>query len=301
MAGLFCFRNFAALKKQIQFIINPISGVGQKKGILKTIDKYIDHSKFDYQIVYTEGPKHALSLAEEAAQKGVHCVVAVGGDGSVHEAGVPLIGTETALAIIPAGSGNGLARHLNIPLKHKHAIERINNFNIQTIDTGLVNGTPFINLAGVGFDAFIGWKFASFRSRGFISYIWVSLKEYTRYKPKDYVIEVNGERLEKQAFAIAIANASQWGNNAVIAPQASVSDGYLDLAIVDKFPPTMLAYMGLMLFTSTADKSDYVQHFHTKTLKITQPTVLAHVDGEPIKLGRELEFSVNPQSLKIVV
>lgn len=288
-------------KKRIRFIINPISGIGRQKKIQQQIAKYLDHDKFDYEIVYTEGPKHAIVLSEEAANMGYDAVVAVGGDGSAHEAGIPLIGTKTALAIIPAGSGNGLARYLKLPLNHKKAIQRINEFNVRTIDTGIINNDKFISTTGMGFDAFIAWKFALFGPRGLFSYVWLIFKDYFRYKPKNYIIEVNGERIETTAFVLICCNSNQWGNNAIVAPKAEIDDGIIDVAVCKPFPFYMMFFMVTMLFTGTIDESPFFDVYRSDKVKITQTTVLAHVDGEPVRLGRELEVSLNPLSLNVLV
>lgn len=288
-------------KKKIRFIINPISGIGRQKRIQGQIEKYLDHTLYDYEIVYTEGPKHAIVLSEEAANLGYDVVVAVGGDGSAHEVGIPLIGTKTALAVIPAGSGNGFARFLKIPLNHKKAIQRLNEYNVKTIDTGIINNDKFISTTGMGFDAFIAWKFALFGPRGLLSYIRVIFLEYFRYKPKNYIVEVNGEVVETTAFVIICCNSNQWGNNAIIAPQAEIDDGIIDLAICKPFPFYIVFIMVSLLFAGSIDQSPYFTIYRSTKMKITQTTVLAHVDGEPVRLGRELNISVNPKSLNVLV
>jgi diacylglycerol kinase (ATP) len=288
-------------KKRVRFIINPISGIGRKNKIQLQIQKYLDHTKFDHEIVYTEGPKHAIELSKEAAQAGFDVVVAVGGDGSAHEVGLPLIGTNTALAIIPAGSGNGLARYLKLPMDHKKAIQRINNYTIRRIDTGVINNDVFLSTTGMGFDAFIAWKFALFGPRGLFSYVWLIFQEYFRYKPKSYKIEVNGEVIETEAFVVICGNSNQWGNNAIIAPKAEIDDGMLDLAVCKPFPFYAVFIMASLLFAGSVEESPYMTIYRAPSMKITQTTVLAHVDGEPVRLGRELNISVNPLSLNVLV
>ena len=288
-------------KKRVRFIINPISGIGRKNKIQGQIEKYLDHTKFDYDIVYTEGPKHATELSKEASDEGFDVVVAVGGDGSAHEVGSSLIGTNTSLAVIPAGSGNGLARYLKLPMNHKKAIERINEYNIKRIDTGIINGEPFLSTTGMGFDAFIAWKFALFGSRGLFSYIWLIFQEYFRYKPKEYIIEVNGEVIDTKAFVVICGNSNQWGNNAIIAPKAEIDDGILDLAVCKPFPFYAVFVMASLLMAGSIEESPYMTIYRAAEMKITQTTVLAHVDGEPVRLGRELNISVNPLSLNVLV
>ena len=173
------------MKKKICFIVNPISGVGRQKVIEELIDKYLDRTIFEYEISYTKAAKHATELAKEAAKRNVDIVVAVGGDGSVNEVSRGLIGTKTAMAIIPTGSGNGLARYLNISLNLKSAMTIINQCNIKTIDTIQLNNETFANVAGIGFDAHIGWEFAKFGKRGFSSYLKVITREFPKYKAQE--------------------------------------------------------------------------------------------------------------------
>ena len=222
-------------KKKIVFIMNPISGTVSKAGIPAIIDSTLDKEKFDYVIKHTEYAGHASDLAREAANAGTDIVVAVGGDGTVNEVARAIVHTHTALGIIPCGSGNGLARHLSIPLDFRKAIEIINACEIHDLDYGIINEMPFFCTCGMGFDAFISLKFAMSGKRGPISYAENVLKEGLKYKPETYIIENENGKQQYEAFLISCANASQYGNNAYIAPQASMSDGLLDVIIMEPF------------------------------------------------------------------
>jgi diacylglycerol kinase family enzyme len=186
-------------------------------------------------------------------------------------------------------------------MNHKKAIGRINNYNIKRIDTGIINNDVFISTTGMGFDAFIAWKFALFGPRGLFSYVWLIFQEYFRYKPKEYKIEVNGEVIETKAFVVICGNSNQWGNNAIIAPSAEIDDGILDLAVCKPFPFYAVFVMASLLFAGSVEESPYMTIYRSSEMKITQTTVLAHVDGEPVRLGRELNISVNPKSLNVLV
>ncbi|MDE6000674.1 MAG: acylglycerol kinase family protein, partial [Bacteroidaceae bacterium] len=160
-----------AEKKTIQFIVNPISGTSGKRFVIKLIEEYLDKSRYnDYTIVQTRWVGHATELAKEAARQGVDVVCAIGGDGTVNEVAGGLVHTQTALAIIPSGSGNGLARHLRIPTDPLSAIKIINRGLVHTMDYGVVNGRPFFCTCGVGFDAFISQRFAESGKRGPVAY-----------------------------------------------------------------------------------------------------------------------------------
>ncbi len=289
------------MKKKICFIVNPISGVGRQKVIEKLIDESLNRLLFDYEIAYSKAPKHATIIAKEAAARGFDIVVAVGGDGSVNETARGLIGTSTAMAVIPAGSGNGMARHLKIPLNLKKAIAVINAAKETSIDTMLFNDEPFINVAGVGFDAHIVWEFAKFGKRGFSSYIKLVLREYPRYKAGNYELIVDGKTHSKTAFLISFANGSQWGNNAYIAPSATMDDGYMDIAILKDFSLASTISIAYRLFRKTLPDSSFLEIIKCKEAFLKQKNTVAHIDGEPIEIGTDVSIRVNPLSLKVIV
>lgn len=223
------------MRTRIRFIINPISGVGKKGMLPELIERNIDSTRFDYDIVYTEYRKHAKELALQSSKEGIDIVCAVGGDGSVHEVGTALIGTKTKLAIIPTGSGNGLARHLNIPLNIEKAIQNINNLHEIKMDTVLVNDKPFLNAGGYGFDALIAKKFDEGKKRGFWTYIKLVLREFLRYNPVNVSVDVNGQIKTMPVMLCTIANASEFGNGFVVSPKSDVTDGKLELFILKPF------------------------------------------------------------------
>jgi YegS/Rv2252/BmrU family lipid kinase len=289
------------MKKKICFIVNPISGVGRQKVIEKLINECLDRTKYDYEIAYTKAAKHAIELARDAAQRKVDVVVAVGGDGSVNETAKGLVNSNTTMAVIPTGSGNGLARHLNIPLNLKKAMEVINNGHTAQIDTIQLNDHSFVNVAGIGFDAHIGWEFAKFGKRGFSSYVKVILREFPKYKAQDFELTIDGKTIKKNAYLISFANGSQWGNNAYIAPSANISDGIMDIAILSDFKLINGLAIGYRLFKRTLHLSSYLEIIKAKEVLIRQPGIIAHIDGEPIETGNELRIKVNPLSLKVIV
>ena len=147
-------------KKQITFIINPISGTRDKRFIVRDIQKFLDCDKFDYNIEMTEYAGHACEISQREKDKGTDIVVAVGGDGTVNEVASELVNSNTALALIPCGSGDGLARHLQIPLNIKGAIETINLCNIESLDYATVCGRTFFVTCGMRFDAYVSIRFA---------------------------------------------------------------------------------------------------------------------------------------------
>ena len=238
-------------KKSIVFIINPISGTHSKDEIPALIETRLDHERYDYEIQLTGYAGHATEIARNCVARGIDAVVAVGGDGTVNEVARALTHSETALGIIPCGSGNGLARHLCIPMDAKKAIDIINACNIELFDYGVINDLPFFCTCGMGFDAFISLKFAEAGKRGPITYVENVLKEGLKYKPETYQVESDDGAHRYKAFLIACANASQYGNNAYIAPGATMKDGQMDVIIMEPFDALEAPQIAADLFMKT--------------------------------------------------
>jgi YegS/Rv2252/BmrU family lipid kinase len=288
-------------KKRIIFVVNPISGTQGKKAILKWIDERIDRSIYDYSIVRTEYAGHASIIAKEAARDGIDIVVAIGGDGTINEIGRSLVHTNTALGIMPCGSGNGLARHLRIPMDPKAAIEIINQGDKCCIDYGKINNIPFFCTCGVGFDAFVSLKFADSGKRGLLTYLENTLHESLVYQPETYEIENEEGTMKYKAFLIACGNASQYGNNAYITPQASLTDGLMDITIMEPFTVLDVPSLSFQLFNKTIDQNSRIKTMRAKKIKIhrTKEGVL-HFDGDPLMAGKELEVEIIPKGLHVI-
>ena len=288
-------------KKRIVFILNPISGTHSKKEIPDLIDKLLDHELFDYELRLTEYAGHAAEIAKESAEKGIDVVVAIGGDGTVNEVARSLVHTQTALGIIPCGSGNGLARHLCLPLDIKKAISIINECRIEDFDYGVINGLPFFCTCGMGFDAFISLKFAEAGKRGPITYVENVLKEGLKYQPETYEVEADEGAKRYKAFLIACANASQYGNNAYIAPGATMKDGEMDVIIMEPFDALEAPQIAAELFMKTLTKHSKIKTFRTKHLHIhrSEPGAI-HYDGDPIMTGTDIEVHIEHLGINIL-
>ena len=290
------------MRRKIRIIVNPVSGSGRRKKALKMIDAHLDRDKFDFEIVRTEYHRHAIELTEQAIEGGCEAVIIAGGDGSINEVGATLAGTNVALGIIPAGSGNGLSRSLGISMNPKKAVENINEFNFRTIDTGLANGIPFMNMAGVGFDAAVADAFHKQKMRGFVKYFLLGLKLLLEYKLQTYSIVADGREFERKAHLISLANSSQYGNDALVAPKALVDDGMLDAVVVNPFPFYQYFLLFYRLFQGTLNQSPHIKTFKFKEMIITQERDdVSHLDGDPFELGKVVTFKINPQSLKVIV
>lgn len=288
------------MRTRIRFIINPISGVGKKGMLPGLIERHLDTDRFDYDIVYTEYRKHAKELAHQSSLEGIDIVCAVGGDGSVHEVGTALIGTKTKLAIIPTGSGNGLARHLNISLNPEKAIQNINQMNVMKMDTVLVNDKPFLNAGGYGFDALIAKKFDEGKKRGFASYIKLVLREFFKYNPVNVSVDVNGQVKSMPVMLCTIANASEFGNGFCVSPKSDVTDGKIELFLLKPFRFWSLPLLAFQFFRRRTDKSKFAEIISFEKAKIRLSKSMAHYDGEPFDVRNELNVQVVPQSLHIL-
>ena len=288
-------------KKRIVFVVNPISGTQGKKAILKWIDERLDRSLYDYSIVKTEYAGHATQIAANAVQEKMDVVVAIGGDGTINEIARSLVHTDTALGIIPCGSGNGLARHLRIPMEPKAAIDILNRGCELCIDYGKINNIPFFCTCGVGFDAFISLKFADSGKRGLLTYLENTLHESLTYQPETYEIENEEGTMKYKAWLIACGNASQYGNDAYIAPQASLTDGLMDVTIMEPFTVLDVPSLSFQLFNKTIDQNSRVKTMRAKKIKIHRVNDgVMHFDGDPLMAGKELEVEIIPAGLRVI-
>ncbi|PWE00785.1 diacylglycerol/lipid kinase family protein [Marinilabilia rubra] len=289
------------MKRTALYIINPASGIGRQKDLEKLIRKETDDTRLDIEVVFSERPGHAFTLSQEAAGK-YDVVVAVGGDGTVNEVGRGLIHSSTALGIIPTGSGNGLARFLEMPFKVNKALEVINKGTIKSIDVIKLNDYYSLNVAGVGFDAYISHRFAGKKKRGPLAYMQLISKEFPKYKSDRYTLEIDEEKLELDAFLISFANSSQYGNNFHIAPQARIDDGLIDVCLIKDFPKYTAPALLISLVDQSIDKSKYDKIVKARKVTLKHPTpLLGHVDGEPVEFGKDVDIEILPLALKVVI
>ena len=288
--------------KKIRFIMNPKSGTHNKAGIPQLIESTIDKERFEFDIKMTEHAGHASELAEEAKDKGIDVVVAIGGDGTVNEVARAIVHSPTALGIVPCGSGNGLARHLMIPMNLRKSLRIINKCEIHELDYCIINDYPFFCTCGMGFDAFVSMKFAESGKRGLITYVQKVLEEGLKYRPETYEIQDEHGISKYKAFLISCANASQYGNNAFIAPQASMSDGLMDVIIMEPFDLIEAPQISIDMFNKTLDKNSKIKTFRTKKLHIrrSKPGVI-HYDGDPVMMGEDIDIELKEKGIRIIV
>ncbi len=289
------------MKEKILFVINPVSGNKPKEFILKRIDKKFQEEHYKVKIIFTSFAGEATAIVKNFIQKGYQKIIAVGGDGTVNEVASAIVNTEAVLGIVPLGSGNGLARHLKIPLKTNKALELIKKGSSQKIDYGKINDQKFFCTTGVGFDAHIGHIFSKLDGRGFGNYLKATLSEFRNYKPNRYEITMNGTTIMRDAFLITFANASQYGNNAHIAPEADIQDGKLEVAILRSFPLFTAPGIGARLFLKNINNSVYLETYQCENIVVKRKSSgVVHFDGEPGEMGQILNVKVVPGGLNVI-
>lgn len=289
-------------RKRLTLIINPISGTLSKKGVARWVPEHLRRMGFDVDVEFTRGPGDATRIAREAADAGAFGVLACGGDGTVNEVATGLIGTDTALGILPAGSGNGLARHIGIPIDIRRSLRIIGESHIEACDYGTVNDRPFFCTFGVGFDAAVSHRFSLKHRRGLMTYISSAIDEFIQYHPQAYRIIVDGTVMTERAFLVVVCNASQYGNNAFIAPAASIRDGMLDVTIVHEGNFVTHVLSGLEMMTGVIGNHGKIRTFRTNHLRIERDdATVTHIDGDPAELPRNLDIECHPHALKVFI
>lgn len=287
---------------RVLLIVNPISGTRNKDSVPQSLAKALSEKNVNLDVKFTTGANDALQFATEAADAGYNAVVAAGGDGTVREIATALTGRDTALGIIPCGSGNGLARTLEIPQDIEKAIEIIAEGETMLCDHGEANGKPFFCTFGMGFDAAVTEKYSEQKRRGLITYIRSALMEYRDFSSTSYALEINGMVITRRAFLIAVCNTSQYGNNAYIAPRASICDGLLDVVVAHEGNPIQNAVGIMDLMTGNLDKNTLVE-----TFKVPEVTLVrinegpVQFDGEPDTLGKRIDVKCCAATNKVIV
>ncbi len=289
------------MKFKTLFIINPISGGKAKQGLPAQILRSLDLQKFEPSFQFTEREGHAAELAKQAVEQGFKLIVGVGGDGTLNEVASALVHSEVPMGIIPYGSGNGLARDLQIPLHYKKAILCLNQFNLEKIDVLKMNAHYFFNMAGMGYDALISEAFKNSTKRGFWEYFKLSIQKFQQFVPQTYQLELDGKSLERKAFLISFANSSQYGNNIYISPDSSLRDGQMEVVIVEPLNWRELLYFGLLMAIRQTKRFSKWEAFSARAVKICQsPDAPVHIDGEPLRMSGDIEIQLLPLALQVL-
>lgn len=290
-------------KQRICFIINPKSGKQKTGNLEDLIHSNIDLDRYELSVEHTRSEGHAKQLSQKAVNLRTDIIVAVGGDGTINEVASQLINTNSILGIVPSGSGNGLARHLGIPLKPEKALLFINKAKSTKIDTATLNQHRFISIAGVGFDAFVAEAFSKSRNRGFSGYFKIVAEKFLKYKEEKFqLIFDNDHTKTASAFIIAFANSNQFGYNTQIAPNALLNDGKLDICIVKKPPISEMPNIASLMLLKKIDQSKYVEIIQASEVTVKRiEDGLVNLDGESMTTSKNINIKVDPLSLNVII
>jgi YegS/Rv2252/BmrU family lipid kinase len=291
----------------IAVIINPISGTGGRIEVARERAEraaaLIAGRGLDAEVFMTERPGHARELAAAALGRGVTTVVAWGGDGTVNEVASVLAFRDATLGIVPSGSGNGLATELLIPHDPDGAFEAAFSGRDCRIDAGELDSHLFFNIAGIGLDARVAHRFAEdgLARRGFLRYVEIAAQELFS-RSEVHTLVTDGTSIRVDAMIIAIANARQYGNGALIAPAARLNDGRLDVVIIEGRSPIAALVHVPRLFMGQIGKVRGVTQLHAQHIEVTSGRpVIYHVDGEPFVGGASITARSRPGALRVMV
>lgn len=287
--------------KKVLFIVNKYAGGGFQPEVEGLMIDACEARDIECTIEFTQSRGHATELAREAIAKGFQYVIAVGGDGTVNEVAQGLIFSDVPMGIISRGSGNGLARHLGMSLKIKDALVDLFDSRIMAMDTFTVNGKLSLNVSGIGFDGHIANLFGRKSKRGLLGYVKLIIQEYIQFQEFDFQLSNAKGTIDQKAFIIAIGNSSQYGNNARIAPAASVCDGILHVTMLKKVPAYRADFIYAM-FAGDIQKSIFCETLETASLHLkTSRPIAYHIDGEPSGIDDSFEIKILPSTLQVLV
>jgi diacylglycerol kinase (ATP) len=289
--------------KKVLFIVNKFSGTGYKPAVEGRLLSFCQQAGIEAHLEFTQGRGHATELAAQAAQsKQFDVVFAMGGDGTINEVAKGVVNTQQVMGIIPKGSGNGLARHLGIPIDFKRGLSYIASTEVINMDSFTINNHLSVNVSGIGFDGHVAGLFGKNGKRGLFNYARLVLQEFMSYAEFNGEITIDESQIQQQAFVIAFANSSQFGNDARVAPQASVCDGELDISFVRKVPFIQAPSFAYKMFTGNLATSEFVKIVKGKEIKLRfQKPMAFHVDGEAMTPANEFSIKINPGSVRLLI
>ncbi len=287
---------------KVMLVINPISGNGKHGKYIPLIEKLQEENEWVLEMYQTEYAGHCKQLAQKAKLEYFDIFIVCGGDGTVNEACQELVGSKVKLAIIPAGSGNGLSNCLGIPKYEAGLHKMLSELSFRTIDTLLVNDKICTGLAGLGFDGHVAALFANLKTRGIKTYVKLAIQEYHKYKAEKVVIHAGTVNIECKPLLVAIANSDQFGNFARISPDSIPDDGIMEICILEKFPWYSAPFLASRLFRGKINKSHFLRIISATEVHIENPNLLPlHLDGEPAGNPENIVVKIAPSSLQIIV
>lgn len=290
--------------KTLVFIINPFSGTNSKSDFKSILEANIDINKYTPIIEFTEYPNHAKEIVNKYLNDpDIYGFIAVGGDGTVNEVAVNIIGTDKVLGVLPQGSGNGFGCSIGMRRDLAQSVRLLNDVKIAVIDTGMCNGAGFVNVCGIGFDAQVVYKTKSDPSRGFFKYLKTSLQLSMKYKPLRATVKSNDITIDGAFAAIVVANGTTYGYDFKISPLSEFDDGLLDVILIRDAPLYKYFYHLPQYFREGVKDLDFVTHFKATHIHVETESKESffHLDGEGKKHGNQYSFLLNPASLHLLV
>ncbi|MBK8948664.1 MAG: hypothetical protein IPM68_07320 [Flavobacteriales bacterium] len=281
-------------------LLNPRAGRKRALTVRQAAERIAAELGWSLEVRVIEAPGQGATLAQEAVRNGAERVLSVGGDGTLNAVAAGLVGTRVALGVVAMGSGNGYARSLRLPLKPEEALRRAFTGTPTLMDVCSLNDKLFLGTAGIGFDARVAWEFDRSEARGMWNYMRIILKDILGAKPMRVVVKANNDTTEHDVLMLVFCNTREFGNGAIISPGSLPDDGLAELQLVSKpsFLPLMKAFYDV--YTNRADKSRYVKTLVTREAQVHQAGSLAHLDGEPVVIGSEVRFRLEPKRLWVV-
>lgn len=289
------------MRQKILFIVNPFSGVSNKDNFTSQLEQYLDKNRFESKVIFSEYPMHANEIAKTEQNKH-DIIIAVGGDGTINEVASAMLYTETKFGIIPMGSGNGLAMHLEIKRTISDSCKIINALKTKRIDACVVNGLPFFNVSGIGFDAYVAHKTKFNESRGILPYIMESLKNSIDFKPFDVRLEFESNVIDTKTINIIVANGSMYGYNFSISPDSNLSDGLFEIIVVKD--TSLLNYFthSYRLINKTIDQSPFIDTYKAKSLEIQLNNKnYLHIDGEAHDISDTVRYELAEKAIELII
>lgn len=280
------------------FVLNPTSGVPPVNFI---VAKELERRKHELSLFKSLNKEDTSKLIKRNFNN-FEVFVAAGGDGTVHTVATELVGSNKILGVLPLGSGNGFAKEFGFKMNVRSLLSDIKKADSFDIDVIEINDKLCLNVAGIGLDSFVAHSFNNLKLRGFLPYVWLTLKTFLRLRPFHVTIKCGGEQIiSEKLFVLTIANTRQFGNNAFIAPEARPNDGMIDIVLIKPFPKILGSLFIIRLFTKRINKSKYVRHIKTdKEIIIETDETRFHIDGEPIDISGRVVIKVRREVLKVL-
>ncbi|HRO40130.1 MAG TPA: diacylglycerol kinase family lipid kinase [Flavobacteriales bacterium] len=281
-------------------VINPRSGKGKAGSMRKPVEQLARQLEADLHVHLVQHPGDGTRFAQQAVAQGAHRMITIGGDGTLNAVAAGLVGSGVPIGIVPMGSGNGYARSLGLPRDPEAALQLAFTGTARQMDVCYLNDRLFLGTAGIGFDARVAWEFDQSAGRGMWNYARLIIKHVLGAKPMRTVTKANNQTREDHVLMLVFCNTREFGNGAVISPGSRPDDGLAELRIVAKPPLLPMLTAFVRLYNGRIDGSPYLTNITTNYAKVHQAGTLAHLDGEPVEIGHEVVFRLEPRRLWVV-